>query len=40
MIQLELGILFHLFSLQERERYKEEQVEELKHSMQSGMVSF
>ncbi|RVW71916.1 hypothetical protein CK203_052517 [Vitis vinifera] len=26
--------------LREHERYKEEQVEELKHSMQSGMVSF
>ncbi|XP_034678597.1 uncharacterized protein LOC117908888 isoform X3 [Vitis riparia] len=26
--------------LRERERYKEEQVEELKHSMQSGMFSF
>ncbi|KAL6314821.1 hypothetical protein AAG906_027172 [Vitis piasezkii] len=33
-------LLFRLELLQERERYKEEQVEELKHSMQSGMVSF
>ncbi|CBI31052.3 unnamed protein product, partial [Vitis vinifera] len=31
-------LLFRLELLREHERYKEEQVEELKHSMQSGMA--